>query len=103
VLPSFPEDVFRVVGARERRHEALRGGGRAAGAFTFEALTAGRFQVALAVRSSANRPAALIEVPVQVPAAAVSGRSTSWVVAPAAALGAATLLAARRLRRRLAN
>ncbi|MGH3033222.1 MAG: hypothetical protein ACRDON_01530 [Gaiellaceae bacterium] len=102
VLPSFPEGVLRVVGARERRYEALRGGDRAAGAFTFEALTAGRFQVALAVRSSANRPAALVEVSVQTPTT-VSGRGTSWLVAPAATLTAAALLAARRLRRRLAN
>lgn len=102
VRPTFSKSALRVVGPRERRHEALRGGDRATGTLTFEALTAGRFQVALDVRSSANHPAALIEVRVQAPAAAVSGRGGAWVVALAAAVGAAALLAARRVRRRLA-
>jgi hypothetical protein len=103
VLPTFPESALRVVGAPERRHEVLRSGQQTSGALTFEALAAGRFEVALAVRSSANRPAALIDIPVRASGATASARGGIWVVVPLAALGAASLLTGRRVRRRLAS
>jgi hypothetical protein len=59
---ELPRGALAVLGPRVERFPELAG--TAAGSFRLRALARGRFRIALTARSSANRPAALIDVPV---------------------------------------
>jgi hypothetical protein len=62
VAVDFPDRALAALGPRSSRFPELTR--TAAGSFRFRALERGRFQVALTAKSSANRPVAVIDVPV---------------------------------------
>jgi hypothetical protein len=87
IAVDFPRGGLALLGASQARFPQLVR--TAAGSFRFRALTEGRFRVALAARSSANRPAALVEVPVS---GAESGRFGYLALLAGAALLAVGVL-----------
>jgi hypothetical protein len=99
VTPQFAADALRLVGAPTRRFPLLPRS--AEGAFRFKALAPGAYDVVLGVRSSTNRPAAVIRVPIQ-PAGAKGGIGAgAWLalLALLALLVGVTSVALRRGRR----
>jgi hypothetical protein len=87
---DFPRRVLTLLGPVDQRVARVRR--RLTGSFRFRALRPGRYRLALAVRSSANRPLAVIDVPVSSSESSRAGRRLVSIIAGALIVGFGLLL-----------